>query len=74
MRVHVDEARHDQTPGRVDLVRALHPRADSYDPTTGNADVGPEHRPAGAVDDRASTDREVDLDAHACVSAGTSNP
>ena len=74
MRVHVDEAGHDQTSGRVDLVRTVNARANADDPATRDADVGEEPGPAGPVDDRAAAYGEVDVGTHAGVSAGTSNP
>ena len=60
MRVHIDPARRDQKPGRIDLAP---PRpelaADRGDPLAGNRDIAGEARPAGAVDDGPAADDDV---------------
>src|SRR5690606_17927820 len=61
--VGVDEARHHEPAPRVDDRSgrgALEP-TDRGDPTVAYRDVGGERSRAGAVDDRAATDQEVEL-------------
>ncbi len=59
---HVDEARRDRAPGRVDLEpRAPRDVADGDDPVAADRDVADTGLPAGAVDDRAVADDEIEL-------------
>ena len=61
--VDVDEAGDDVEAGGVDLRRGRGDLADRDDALAGNADIGGDRRPAGAVDHAAVPDRDVD--AHA---------
>ena len=62
--VDVDEAGHDQSPGGVDLAIARHRLGDLHHLAVGDADIGPDGQGAGAVDDRATSDRN--LCGHGC--------
>ncbi len=75
MRVDVDEAGHDEPIAGVDLVVGAQARADRNHPAGSDPDVGHERVGAGAVDDGAAADGELDaLAAHSAAAAGTSNP
>ena len=67
----VDEARRDDEAGGVDRPRGLCPHASQRDDAAvADADVADERRVAGAVDDAAAADEEVDAGRLVCVWGG----